>query len=466
MKVCPKCGNINSDGSNNCSKCGTPLGASVHRSGQTSRNGISQSSNNRPVGNYGSPSGQRPPQQPNYQTQGYQPNNRPTSQGYQRPVSNTPQQNYSSQQGKSKSGKGLKAFVGIALSVVLLLGVVVVFGIMSNKHMTDSELDNAYGSGVVLIMNSGYYEVVLSNGESVYFTSYDEESGLQNFTFDKDSVVTAYSFGTGFFVSDDGKIATNNHVVASDVTEKQIKKQMNSLFSKIKEALSEKYDEYKELDEQLIASIRRKYLYDEDYSAEYALSDAVEEEMEKLKGLYKYIDNINPSDLELKYHSEVSVAYNDTYVTNTSDFSPCIVKSTDPEYDLAIIQLKEKKTPAEKCVFSVPEKNPLEDYSLFESLGKNFGKDKNSKLTMIGFNRGPQLAFTKEGIKAQCTSGSISQNDADKIMYTIPSLHGSSGSPVLNAKGQLVAVNFAGIDVTQSFNYGVKVKHLRDLIDK
>ena len=178
--------------------------------------------------------------------------------------------------------------------------------------MTDSEIDDNYGSGVVLIMNSGYYEVVLSNGESVYFSSYDEEDGLQNFTFDKDSIVTATSFGTGFFVTNDGKIATNNHVVASEVTEKQVRQQMKSVFQQIKEALSEKYNEYKQYDEQLIATIRQKYLYDQDYSEEYAISDALEDEMEKLKGLYNYISNINPSESELNYHSSVSVAYNNT----------------------------------------------------------------------------------------------------------------------------------------------------------
>ena len=362
----------------------------------------------------------------------------------------------------------------------------------SNTNMTDSEIDDNYGSGVVLIMNSGYYEVVLSNGESVYFSSYDEEDGLQNFTFDKDSIVTATSFGTGFFVTNDGKIATNNHVVASEVTEKQVRQQMKSVFQQIKEALSEKYNEYKQYDEQLIATIRQKYLYDQDYSEEYAISDALEDEMEKLKGLYNYISNINPSESELNYHSSVSVAYNNTYVTSTSDFIPCVVKSTDPDYDLALIQLKDKKTPSDKHIFDVPYSNPLEDYSATESIGKNFGKDKNSKLTSSGskeiifftslkflqqkepilaprsrtISLASQLAFTQEGIKAQCTSGSISQNDSEKIMYTIPSLHGSSGSPVINARGQLVAVNFAGIDVTQSFNYGVKVKHLRNLLDK
>jgi S1-C subfamily serine protease len=51
-------------------------------------------------------------------------------------------------------------------------------------------------------------------------------------------------------------------------------------------------------------------------------------------------------------------------------------------------------------------------------------------------------------------------------MYSISSLQGSSGAPVLNRKGELVAINFAGIGSTQNFNYGIKVKYLRELLNK
>lgn len=454
MKVCQRCGNINSDGSNNCTKCGTPLGRSIYVPANQKTNGgySANSRNNQP---------QSSAQQP---ARFVQQQKLPILQPSQTSISGgAPPQTPKNKSANSKFIIG--GIVGIiGIFVLAIVGLLVVFSV--NTNMTDTEIDNTYGSGVVLIMNSGYYEVVLSNGKSVYFSSYEEGDGLQNLTFDKDSIVTSISFGTGFFISNDGKIATNNHVVASDVTEKQVRHQIKSIFSQIKKELSEKYKEYKQYDDQLIATIRQKYLYDQDYSQEYALSDALEAEMEKLEGLYNYISNINPSDSEVNYHSSVSIAYNNTYVTNVSDFIPCVVKKTDSEHDLAIIQLKNKKTPNDKFVFTIPEYNPLEDYSVIEHLEKSIGKDKNEKLTMIGFNRGPQLAFTQEGIKAQCTSGSISQNDSEKIMYTIPSLHGSSGSPVLNARGQLVAVNFAGIDMTQSFNYGVKIRYLKNLIEE
>ena len=86
---------------------------------------------------------------------------------------------------------------------------------------------------------------------------------------------------------------------------------------------------------------------------------------------------------------------------------------------------------------------------------------------MIGFNLGPQLALTKEGIKAQITKGEVTQDtDEDHFMYSIPSLHGSSGAPVINSRGKLVAVNYAGLSQTQNFNFGIKSEHLKKLLEE
>ena len=170
----------------------------------------------------------------------------------------------------------------------------------------------------------------------------------------------------------------------------------------------------------------------------------------------------NANESEITYHNEVSIAYNNTHVTNLKDFIPCVVTKTDPEHDLAIIQLKDKKTPTDKYVFVVPENDPLEEYSFMDKMKE----DKNSKLFMSSFNLGPSLALTKEGIISQFNSGAISQKTTDRIMYSIPTLPGSSGSPVINHQGELVAVNFAGLNGTQNFNYGVRIKFLQELINK
>ena len=85
---------------------------------------------------------------------------------------------------------------------------------------------------------------------------------------------------------------------------------------------------------------------------------------------------------------------------------------------------------------------------------------------MSSFNIGPILALTDEGIKSQFNQGSISQKTNDRIMYSILTLPGSSGSPVVNMRGQLVAVNYAGLSKTQNFDYEIRTKYLKKLVNE
>ena len=134
---------------------------------------------------------------------------------------------------------------------------------------------------------------------------------------------------------------------------------------------------------------------------------------------------------------------------------------------MAIIQLKSKQTPTNCYIFDV-EKPLKEDGSPApDNEGKAIDVDDptvGSRLYMIGFNHGLAIGTTTEGIKAQVVSGDVSQVvDEKEIMYTIPTLGGSSGSPVINEYGDLIAINHAGWNNTQGFNYGIRAIHLRDL---
>lgn len=74
------------------------------------------------------------------------------------------------------------------------------------------------------MQNQSYYEVILSNGEFLYFSGFDEEGDLTGITTDKDSVELVTNYGTGFFISQEGEISTNFHAVSNTIADKEVDK--------------------------------------------------------------------------------------------------------------------------------------------------------------------------------------------------------------------------------------------------
>ena len=340
------------------------------------------------------------------------------------------------------------------------------------------------GSGVVMVANQFYYKITLPTGKVWYFTGFDADGDLENWTMDLAEIQKNKKMitGTGFLISKDGKILTNRHVAAPSITLSDTKKSVRSLLNSMAEmvrmemgSMSERYDE-------LENEKRSCYSYNE-YDGNFYVDNEklqeIEQEQAELKEAYdgdseikNSIKTLDLSELKVEAVCEIGIAYNNTFVTKISDFIPCVVTSVSNKenVDLAMLQLKNKQSPEGKFIFAVSEED--EEQGLIDKVKGIFASsDKDElqteqKLYMIGFNAGFSLSNTSQGIKAQITSGTISQKpDNDKIMYTIPSLPGSSGSPVVNEYGKLVAVNFAGVTGTQSFNYGIQVKRVRQFVN-
>lgn len=353
-------------------------------------------------------------------------------------------------------------------NLLLIFSACILFSSCSTN--SEKEIEEETSSGVVLIQNNSFYEVILSNGESIYFTGFDEDGDVKGLEFDEDSVQTQISYGTGFFISNDGQIATNAHVVSNMVADKEVNKSVANIMSALKEVAKVLYNETNEELEKVkilydYANTSDEVSYEEFYKVK-EIKETIERRLDEIAEFYDNVDDIRPSDSEIKYHNDVSIAYNNTFVTNTRDFISCVITKTDAEHDLAIIQLKDKKTPDDKYVFTIPKEDPLETYSFIENVESKVSCDKNSELYMSSYNLGPTLALTKDGVKSQFNSGSVSQKSSDRIMYSIPTLPGSSGSPVINMKEELVAINYAGLNETQNFNYGIRAKYLKELFEK
>ena len=340
-------------------------------------------------------------------------------------------------------------------------------------------------SGVCVVLNSYYYEIILPNGNKWFCKGIDEEGDLDGLTFDESEILKnkAMTTGTAFFIDNNGTLLTNRHVVNPIVSEETIKTAAGNLISAIGEYIQAARIEYAQQYQSLEDAKQECYSYDywghvdvnksrlcEIEAAQQELSNQFNEASEMASN----INQISLSAIRVVPQSEIGIAYNNTFVTDVDDFlkkNPCVVVKTskDEDVDLAKIQLKDKRTPEGKYVFKIKgiaeeEKNILNVF--------NMNKDKDGQLKigtnllMIGFNAGLILGNTQQGIQAQMTKGEVTQTpDGSRVLYSIPTLQGSSGYPVIDYQGYVRAVNFAKLKGTDTFNFGIPEKKIIQFLE-
>ena len=338
-------------------------------------------------------------------------------------------------------------------------------------------------SGVCVVLNSYYYEIILPDGNKWFCKGIDEEGDLDGLTFDESEIIKdkGMATGTAFFIDNNGTLLTNRHVVNPIVSEETIKTAAGNLISAIGEYIQAARIEYAQQYQSLEDAKQECYSYDywghmdvnksrlwEIEAAQQELSNQFDEASEMASN----INQISLSAIRVIPRSEIGIAYNNTYVTDTDDFlkkNPCVVvkSSKDEDVDLAKIQLKDKHTPEGKYVFKI-KGIAKEENSIFDV----FYKDKEDQLKigtnllMIGFNAGLILGNTQQGIQAQMTKGEVTQTpDGSRVLYSIPTLQGSSGSPVIDYQGYVRAVNFAKLKGTDTFNFGIPERKIKQFLE-
>ena len=186
--------------------------------------------------------------------------------------------------------------------LILLAVSVGIWYYWTHRSLPPEEIYEKYQKSVVLIYQKTAY--VASVGDKLLGEYMGDDSWNYFYLDDKDDVCQGVggSSGTGFFISTDGKIMTNKHVVSLLDGEKE-------KAEKVKETIQ-------------MAIVKR---YPNNAGA-LALARAV----------------------TVKYNIfYTGVALNDTHVSSVNDFIPCSIckVSNDDKIDIAIIQVNTKKTP-------------------------------------------------------------------------------------------------------------------------
>lgn len=323
--------------------------------------------------------------------------------------------------------------------------------------------------GVVLVKSEELYYVTTglpeSTGYSILFFTYDSNSRqIENETFDIENAKYQISWGTGFFISDDGKIATNRHVADPIAPEDQI-------ISILKHYFVQKQD-FCDKKAQFFQGMMNQYTsYRLVNPALNAKLQEIQDSLDFYKTGSQFYDQIQKlCNYKVKSKCDTYVVFDDVTLdlnkieSESEPFHPCtLLASGKPgdvtSNDLAIIQLKEKEKimPKDAYIYKIPDRDPFENEKIAND---------DYKIWVLGYSEGPVLANTGQGIHPHHPTGAISSTqDRYLVQFTCANEGGSSGGPVLNEKRELVAINNSGINATQ-IRYGVRTKYLKELYEE
>jgi pSer/pThr/pTyr-binding forkhead associated (FHA) protein/V8-like Glu-specific endopeptidase len=298
-----------------------------------------------------------------------------------------------------------------------------------------------YQSSTAMIYHAFYYEVVFEDDAMGKFElgmakrkSEDESISLQ--LVGMDGTEPFSSMGTGFFVSEDGKIVTNKHVAVpweypSPELEEKIRTYMAYILNNIQDIEIQQYNNIH--DERNINYIRANI---------------------------RRIRNNNIKSIRGRTVTLRAGFYN-KYYESLDKFEPCkaLKTSNEPEIDLAILQINDKVLP--------PSVKKIIDVSKAEAEDKKLRV--GDRLTTIGYPAGATINYRpdEDGLKPIIKSGNL-QRDVSTYSFDInvEVLGGSSGSPVFNDDKQLIGVINSGYTGSSTFAKGILAKHIKKILDE
>ena len=323
------------------------------------------------------------------------------------------------------SSVNFKPIIWSVISILMILGCVFAFysldGCDGNtqktikaKPMSDKEIYDKYKNSIVLLIGYYYYEVSAGNLDLKKLelpTEVVVSNGKLKAVNGQRANMNIYT-GTGFYVSEDGKIATNLHIVRPWLFDKE-----RSLIS----------DQYK-----MFMSVA---------ASENPALNAFTAQI-KVEGVLSYIGMI-PNGA---YFSE-------------DNLKQCreLIAHDNIEKDVAILQLETKKLPEGNSTIVDLQQAVTNDSDICVG----------SHVYTMGFPFGLSLQDLKspKGIQLLGHGGSVTQECADySFGFDASSYGGASGSPIFNEKGQLIGILNAGVSKSQGFNYAIKASHVVELL--
>jgi len=361
--------------------------------------------------------------------------------------------------------------IALIVGVLIVVGVIIiprVWAKFNKKEViclnSQTAVYEKYKDAVVLVKHTYSLQISIKGSEPVQIKVND--SSLEEKTIS----------GTGFFVSEDGKIVTNHHVaepwkyaepknddfselkkhiaavLPDSIDKKEYKTYLESHWNDYYE--NEGEEDYSE-EEKTAAATEVAVVNVDSSSVSTEVNELITDNLLVEKAVTTQIIFTKLEDIEIVPKTiEISVALHGS----KDDWLQCkVFKIADgDEVDVAVLQLASETLPASVSDI-IDLDNAVKDDSSIKP---------GTNAILIGYPMGMQLANTRRGIKVQVYEGQINkESDGLSVQYNVTSTHGASGSPVFNECGQLIAVNYAGYDEAQGYNFGIVAKHAMALMN-
>lgn len=310
----------------------------------------------------------------------------------------------------------------------------------ANKKYTDTELYQKYNHSVVMLLGVYHYEInygsmpeklyqqmglpkrcLFINNNLFDVSNFTPQQLVEIFTQDGGGMFG----GTGFFISNDGKLLTNLHVA-------------------------------------------KPWLYKNDAQLLEDWISAVMAGRIKRTGLDNILPELNAYVSKVKVEGVLDyialIPQGETFDPDNIKKCRIVVAGDEVDKDIALIQTMTKRMPYDNCTYIDLDKDmELSEDSIM--VGKHV-------LTM-GFPKLDDNFLQREakgaGIQVIAQGGNIIQKDFKyDFGHNAATTGGASGSPIFNEYGKLIGIHHAGMSAlgTQGYNYGVKAKYIKELLSK